>query len=178
MRTAPQRERSRDKRTLQPPDSASLRSRSAHGRCREPHECTVNSSESAAHARALQRSKHQLPFPYRKNPNSVLSVPTLFGEKNDSSHCDPKLCPFKAEQRAPNAHAILGPPKAQSNVEAAFHEIRGLETCCTPVLLTIGLYNTWANTWDKTCLPTQPLLRHMQEALLAQACESPTATAL
>ena len=34
----------------------------------ENHECTVNNSESAAHARALQRSKHQLPFPYRKNP--------------------------------------------------------------------------------------------------------------
>ena len=35
----------------------------------ERHECTVNSSESAAHARALQRSKHQLPFHYRKNPS-------------------------------------------------------------------------------------------------------------
>ena len=35
----------------------------------ERHECTVNSNEFAAHARALQRSKHQLPFPYRKNPS-------------------------------------------------------------------------------------------------------------
>ena len=35
----------------------------------ERHECTVNSSESAAHARALRRSKHQLPFYYRKNPS-------------------------------------------------------------------------------------------------------------
>ena len=34
----------------------------------ERHECTVNSNELAGHARALQRSKHQLPFPYRKNP--------------------------------------------------------------------------------------------------------------
>ena len=35
----------------------------------ERHECTVNSIELAVHARALQRSKHQLPFPYRKNPS-------------------------------------------------------------------------------------------------------------
>ena len=34
----------------------------------ERHECTVNSSELAGHGRALQRSKHQLLFPYRKNP--------------------------------------------------------------------------------------------------------------
>ena len=39
----------------------------------------VNSCELAGHARALQRSKHQLPFPYRKK--EPLSVPTLFGEK-------------------------------------------------------------------------------------------------
>ena len=32
------------------------------------HECTVNSSELAGHARALQRSKHQLLFYCRKNP--------------------------------------------------------------------------------------------------------------
>ena len=44
----------------------------------ERHECTVNSSELAAHARALQRSKHQLLNTYRKNP----SVSTLFGGKN------------------------------------------------------------------------------------------------
>ena len=31
----------------------------------ERHECTVNSSKLAGHARALQRSKRQLPFPYR-----------------------------------------------------------------------------------------------------------------
>ena len=41
------------------PDFVSLRSR---------NECTVNSNELAGHARALQRSEHQLPFPYRKNP--------------------------------------------------------------------------------------------------------------
>ena len=35
----------------------------------ERHECTVNSSELAAHARTLQRSKHQLLFTYRKNPS-------------------------------------------------------------------------------------------------------------
>ena len=34
----------------------------------ERHECTVNSNELAVHARALQRSKHQLLFTYRKNP--------------------------------------------------------------------------------------------------------------
>ena len=34
----------------------------------ERHECTVNSSELAAHFRAIQRSKHQLLFTYRKNP--------------------------------------------------------------------------------------------------------------
>ena len=34
----------------------------------EKRECTVNSSELAGHGRALQRSKHQLLFPYRKNP--------------------------------------------------------------------------------------------------------------
>ena len=34
----------------------------------ERHECTVNSSELASHARALQRSKHQLLYTYRKNP--------------------------------------------------------------------------------------------------------------
>ena len=34
----------------------------------ERHECTVNSSELAGHGRALQRSKHQLLFTYRKNP--------------------------------------------------------------------------------------------------------------
>ena len=33
----------------------------------ERHECAVNSSELAVHARALQRSKHQL-LSYRKNP--------------------------------------------------------------------------------------------------------------
>ena len=35
----------------------------------EGHECTVNSNELAVHGRAPQRSKHQLPFPYRKNPS-------------------------------------------------------------------------------------------------------------
>ena len=35
----------------------------------ENHECTVNSSELAVHGRALQRSKHQLLFTYRKNPS-------------------------------------------------------------------------------------------------------------
>ena len=35
----------------------------------ERHECTVNSSELAAHARALQRSKYQLLFHCRKNPS-------------------------------------------------------------------------------------------------------------
>ena len=35
----------------------------------ERHECAVHSSELAVHARTLQRSKHQLPFPYRKNPS-------------------------------------------------------------------------------------------------------------
>ena len=49
----------------------------------ERHECTVNSNELAVHARALQRSKRQLPFPYRKNP---LSVPTLFGEELTQLH--------------------------------------------------------------------------------------------
>ena len=34
----------------------------------ERQECTVNSSALAGHARALQRSKHQLLFSYRKNP--------------------------------------------------------------------------------------------------------------
>ena len=34
----------------------------------ERHECTLNSKEVAVHARALQRSKHQLPFIYRKDP--------------------------------------------------------------------------------------------------------------
>ena len=34
----------------------------------ERHECTVNSNELAVHTRALQPSKHQLLFPYRKNP--------------------------------------------------------------------------------------------------------------
>ena len=48
----------------------SLRSRSAHYIDNvERHECTVNSSELAGHARALQRSKHQLLFHYRKNPS-------------------------------------------------------------------------------------------------------------
>ena len=42
------------------------------------YECTVNSSESARHPRALQRSKQQLLFNYRKNPHSVS---TLSGEK-------------------------------------------------------------------------------------------------
>ena len=42
------------------------------------HECAVNSSELAGHGCALQRSKHQLPFPHRKNP---YSVSTLLGEK-------------------------------------------------------------------------------------------------
>ena len=44
----------------------------------ERHECTVNGSELAAHARALQRSKHQLLDSYRKN--SYISVSTLFGK--------------------------------------------------------------------------------------------------
>ena len=35
----------------------------------ERHECTVNSNELAVHGRTLQRSKHQLPFTYRKNPS-------------------------------------------------------------------------------------------------------------
>ena len=35
----------------------------------ERHECTVNSNELAVHAGPLQRSKHQLLFPYRKNPS-------------------------------------------------------------------------------------------------------------
>ena len=35
----------------------------------ERHECAVNSNELAVHGRAPQRSKHQLPFPYRKNPS-------------------------------------------------------------------------------------------------------------
>ena len=34
----------------------------------ESNECAVNSSELAGHGRALQRSKHQLPFPHRENP--------------------------------------------------------------------------------------------------------------
>ena len=36
--------------------------------CAVEMQCTVNSSELAAHARALQRSKHQLLFYYRKTP--------------------------------------------------------------------------------------------------------------
>ena len=40
----------------------------------ERHECTVNSSKLAGHARALQRSKHQLPLPHRKNPKCVHTV--------------------------------------------------------------------------------------------------------
>ena len=61
------------------PDSASRRSRSAHGRC-ERHECTVNSNELAVHGRAPQRSKHQLPFPYRKNPSVC---PHCLGKKQN-----------------------------------------------------------------------------------------------
>ena len=34
----------------------------------ERHECTVTSNELVVHAGALQRSKHQLLFYYRKNP--------------------------------------------------------------------------------------------------------------
>ena len=51
----------------------------------ERHECTVNSNELARHARALQRSKHQLLFHYRKNPQlgnetqSPLKGPQLVG---------------------------------------------------------------------------------------------------
>ena len=33
------------------------------------HECSVDSNELAVHGRALQRSKHQLLFTYRKNPS-------------------------------------------------------------------------------------------------------------
>ena len=43
----------------------------------ERHECTVNSSESAAHARAEQRSKHTC-FSLTVR---TLSVSTLFGEQ-------------------------------------------------------------------------------------------------
>ena len=42
----------------------------------EGHECTVNISELAAHARALQRSKHQL-----LSITVTPSVSTLFGGK-------------------------------------------------------------------------------------------------
>ena len=59
-------------------DSASLRSRS-HMDDVERHECTVNSNELAVHGRALQRSKHQLPFSYRKNPSVC---PHCLGKKD------------------------------------------------------------------------------------------------
>ena len=49
------------------PDSASRRSRSAHGRC-ERHECTVNSNELAVHGRAPQRSKHTFVSPTVRTP--------------------------------------------------------------------------------------------------------------
>ena len=45
----------------------------------ERHECTVNSNELAVHAGALQRSKHQLLFYYRKNPSVC---PHCLGKKN------------------------------------------------------------------------------------------------
>ena len=45
----------------------------------ESPECAVNSSELAGHGRALQRSKHQLPFPYTVR---IPSVSTLLGERH------------------------------------------------------------------------------------------------
>ena len=40
----------------------------------ENHECTVNSSELAVHGRALQRSKRQLLFHYRKNSQCAHTI--------------------------------------------------------------------------------------------------------
>ena len=45
----------------------------------ERHECTVNSSELAAHARAAHLSKHSCFTPTVRTP----SVSTLFGEKSE-----------------------------------------------------------------------------------------------
>ena len=68
MRTAPQRERGRLKH---PAGRQILRACAVevHMDDVERHECTINSSEIAVHASALQRSKHQLLFTYRKNPS-------------------------------------------------------------------------------------------------------------
>ena len=49
----------------------------------ERRECTVNSSKFAGHGRALQRSKHQLLFTYRKNPSVC---PRCLG-KTVGTHC-------------------------------------------------------------------------------------------
>ena len=48
----------------------------------ENNECTVKSNEFAGHSRALQRSKHQLLFHYRKNPSAR---PRCLGENTESS---------------------------------------------------------------------------------------------
>ena len=51
----------------------------------ERHECTVNSNELAVHAGALQRSKRQLLFTYRKKP-SVSVCPHCLGKKRQQKH--------------------------------------------------------------------------------------------
>ena len=64
MRTAPQRERSRWKHPpLQRACAVEM-----HLEEFERHECTVNSSELAAHARAAQRSKHSCLTPTVRTP--------------------------------------------------------------------------------------------------------------
>ena len=67
----------------------------------ERHECTVNSSESAAHARGLQRSKHQLPFTYRKNPSVC---PHCLGKINFCYPC--KTLFLKLETASALMHAL------------------------------------------------------------------------
>ena len=67
----------------------------------ESHECAVNSSEFAGHGRALQRPKHQLPFPYRKNP---LCVRTVWGKRSKTKQKRLSPLPRSTSPRKPTFH--------------------------------------------------------------------------